>query len=147
MKRLALGGAFDESKIKRDKSGEFAPSAKARAVASDQAVVNLPLDKRGSGSLDSQIDKWQKSKVVADKTAAKAKAATNRENKQKAKELFTAHAAALAKSTATKSGKSEKDVLKHLDNLVKWDSEKAIALFERYVTEQSRSSTTTPSAT
>lgn len=50
-------------------------------------------------------------------------------------DLRKKHAKTLAKSTAGKHGVSEKEALKTLDSLAKWEPDKAIAMFERYERE------------
>lgn len=47
----------------------------------DHGILNLPLSKRGGGSLDAQIDRWKADQARAAKVEAKAQAARNRERR------------------------------------------------------------------
>lgn len=104
----------------------------------DGAIVNLPLDKRGSGSLDSQIDKHKQELARASKATAKENAASRKADKTEARELFNLHAKKLAERTAEKHGIGEKDALKHLDSLVKWEPGKAIEMLKRFAEDESK---------
>jgi hypothetical protein len=102
----------------------------------NNAVVNLPLDKRGHGSLDQQIDRW-KSQDQSDKRAAQKEAtAAFKGNKANARQLFDQHARGLAESTSQKHGVSVKDAMSHLDQLVKWEPDKAVRMLESWAKEQ-----------
>jgi hypothetical protein len=105
----------------------------------DQAVVNLPLNKRGGGSLDSQIDRHKREQAEADKQKRSTDTAKFKEDKAAAQALLEKHGKALSESTSAKHGQPAKDVLKTLDQMVKWEPTKALALLQRYEKEISGS--------
>ena len=102
----------------------------------DNAVVNLPLDKRGHGSLDQQIDRWKSQDQSDKRTAQKEATAAFKGNKANARQLFDQHARGLAESTSQKHGVSVKDAMNHLDQLVKWEPDKAVRMLESWAKEQ-----------
>ena len=117
------------------------PSPKADAAVQpqhDNAVVNLPIDKRGSGSLDQQIDRWKTQEQASKQAKRKTDAAEFKDNKSKARELFEQHANDLAQSTSNKHGVPVKDALHQLDQLVKWEPDKAVHILESWVKENAQ---------
>jgi hypothetical protein len=123
--------------------GVVAAAPKVDDGPKDNAVVNLPLDKRGSGSLDSQIDKWKADTAKAAKEKRSSDAAKKKTDKAEARELFDKHAQALAEQTAAKHGVSAKEALKTIDDLVKWQPDKAKTMLSKFA-EQSGASKPVP---
>lgn len=148
--------AFDESKVKRDagkfskeaggkkeeEEGGVSEAAFARMRAAnrrmeekekkDQAVVNVPLSKRGGGSLNAQIDRNLKKVAAEKKKKAKEFAAQKKLDIGRARELFDKFAGDLAASTAAKSDQSAEAVKKFLAQMIKDEPAKARALLERF---------------
>lgn len=89
----------------------------------DHGVLNVPLSKRGGGSLDAQIDRWKKEQAAAQKSAAR----TAKADKAAAKALFEIVGSAVVASTVAKHPTlKSKDVLHTLDQMVKWEPTKAL---------------------
>ena len=106
----------------------------------DTAVVNVPVDKRGQGSLDRQIDASKRREKKEAKAKAKSKAAQSREDKALAKSLFKLHGAQLIQSTAEKHGQDPKEIAHTLDQLIKWEPAKARKLLEMEAQKSSKDS-------
>jgi hypothetical protein len=85
----------------------------------DHGQLNLPLEKRGGGSIDSQLDKYKANQAKAEKAAAKEAAGIHRSDKAIARDLFTQHAQALAESTAAKRGIPVRD---SIELMTRWQS-------------------------
>jgi hypothetical protein len=99
-----------------DKKAETArPTVPARQ---DQAIVNLPLDKRGGGSLDSQIDRGladeRKRKQEADRQAS-AKTKANQELTRNIRERLSAVPDSALESMANKQGVSIAETRRRLN--------------------------------
>ena len=108
-----------------------------RATASrDTAVANLPVDKRGSGSLNAQIDRSKKEDATAAKKKRSADFAQSKEDKAEARRLFDLHADAMADRVSAKTGKKKSEVLKYLDSMVKWEPGRAREFFAKVDKEQ-----------
>ena len=97
----------------------------------DQAVVNVPLDKRGGGSLNSQIDrsKRETQQAATQKRKSDRKAAV--EAKAEAKSLYQTHGEALIQKTVAKHGVNPKEAKKTLESMIKWEPEKARDMLRR----------------
>ena len=102
----------------------------------DNAVVNLPLDKRGGGSLDSQIDRWKAEQATEKKAQAKARSKVLADAKAEAKPLFEKYGKTIAEQYSAKHGTPVKEVMKTIDSMVKWEPEKALKLLKRFAGEQ-----------
>ena len=107
----------------------------------DHGVLNLPLDKRGGGSINSQLDRYKADLAKAKKAADKEAVIMRRSDKAIARDLFTQHAQALAESTAAKRGIPVKDSIKLMDHLAKWEPKKLIKLLEKYQADNPKSTT------
>ena len=129
----------------RDEDGQFAATGEgtngdkiAERVAMtagkpDQAMVNIPLSKRGD--IDSQIDKFKAGQVAEKKATAKESREQEKKDKEVAKGLFEEHGDAFAERTAAKSGRPKKEVIKFLEQMVKSDPTKARKLLEKVAAE------------
>ena len=104
----------------------------------DHGQLNLPLEKRGGGSIDSQLDRYKANQAKAEKAAAKEAAGIRRSDKAIARDLFTQHAQALAESTAAKRGIPVSDSIKLMDSMAKWEPKKLIKLLEKYQADNSK---------
>lgn len=109
---------------------------RATAQSRDTAVVNLPLDKRGGGSLNSQIDRHKKETAKADKKKRSEDFSQSKDDKAEARRLFDQHADAMAERVAAKNGTKKADVLKYLDSMVKWEPKRAREFFAKVDKEQ-----------
>ena len=107
----------------------------------DHGQLNLPLEKRGGGSIDSQLDRYKANQAKAEKAAAKEAAGIRRSDKAIARDLFTQHAQALAESTAAKRGIPVSDSIKLMDSMAKWEPKKLIKLLEKYQADNSKQTT------
>ena len=54
----------------------------------DHGILNLPLHKRGQGSIDSQLDRYKKEKATQERIEDKIRIKKDKELRAKAKELF-----------------------------------------------------------
>ncbi len=84
----------------------------------DHGILNVPLSKRGSGSIDAQIDRWKAEQARAAKAERKARAAKNRDDKALAKALFAEFGEQIIEKHAAKFGREELGKL--LDGWIKW---------------------------
>lgn len=107
----------------------------------DHGELNLPLDKRGGGSINSQLDRYKADLAKAEKAAAKEAAGIRKSDKAIARDLFTQHAQALAESTAAKRGIPVSDSIKLMDSMAKWEPKKLIKLLEKYQADNPKSTT------
>jgi len=107
----------------------------------DHGQLNLPLEKRGGGSIDSQLDKYKANQAKAEKAAAKEAAGIRKSDKAIARDLFTQHAQALAESTAAKRGIPVRDSIKLMDSMAKWEPKKLIKLLEKYQADNPKQTT------
>lgn len=97
----------------------------------DHGVLNVPLSKRGGGSIDAQIDRWKKEQAAAQRGAAR----TAKADKAAAKALFEIVGSALVASTVAKHPTlKSKDVLHTLDQMVKWEPTKALKVLTDWAT-------------
>jgi hypothetical protein len=108
----------------------------SREQGRDTAVANLPIDNRGSGSLNSQIDRHKKEEATAAKKKRSADFSQAKDDKAEARRLFDIHADAMAERVAAKNGGKKADVLKYLDSMVKWEPNRAREFFEKVDKEQ-----------
>jgi hypothetical protein len=137
----------DADENKQNVSESFNPSEQREADGkwtgggtTDNAVVNVPLDKRGSGSLNSQIDKWKKDTAAADKKKRSRDFEDTKTAKAEAKRLYAMHGDDVVNSFVAKRPEHKKaDVAKMVKDMVTWQPQKAIALFNKYVSEKSSS--------
>jgi hypothetical protein len=100
----------------------------------DTAIVNVPLDKRGGGSLDAQIDRFKREQAATARRDAKA--AQRREDKATAKALLAEHLPAMVAKYGPKLG--EKPVRDMLIDWSKWEPAKLIGFVGRFLDEQDR---------
>jgi hypothetical protein len=107
----------------------------------DHGQLNLPLEKRGGGSIDSQLDRYKANQAKAEKAAAKEAAGIRKSDKAIARDLFTQHAQALAESTAAKRGIPVRDSIKLMDSMAKWEPKKLIKLLEKYQADNPKQTT------
>lgn len=107
----------------------------------DHGQLNLPLEKRGGGSIDSQLDKYKANQAKAEKAAAKEAAGIRKSDKAIARDLFTQHAQALAESRAAKRGIPVRDSIKLMDSMAKWEPKKLIKLLEKYQADNPKQTT------
>jgi hypothetical protein len=99
---------------------------------SDGAVVNVPIDKRGGGSLDSQIDRWKRDKATADKADRKTAAKKRKTSKAIAVSLLLKHGDSVARAIADKRGLNLKDVKHQLGQWSKWEPDNLIKLMAQH---------------
>jgi hypothetical protein len=104
-----------------------------KAAPLDHGVLNISGKTNG---INAALDKYKADKAKTDKTLAQAATTEKKADKAKAKELFAAHGEALADSTVAKNGVNKKDAMDTIDQLVKWQPAKAIALLEKFAADQ-----------
>ena len=101
-------------------------------MAFDHGILNLPLDKRGYGSINSQLDRYKADQAKAEKAAAKEAVIIRRSDKAIARDLFTQHAQTAAESMEARRGIPVSDSIKLMDSWAKWEPKKLIKLLEKY---------------
>lgn len=111
-------------------------ASKAIAGKADQAMVNVPLSKRGN--IDAQIDKHKQTE------ASKSRATGNELRKQEkadrieAKRLAELHGKQLAAKTAEKSGKSIEEVVDYINHLISVNPEAILKLLRKYESDNTQ---------
>lgn len=95
----------------------------------DTAIINVPLSKRGGGSLDAQIDRHLREQAADHRRAARVAAAQRRSDKAEAKALLAKHLPAILAQHGPKLG--EKALRDMLDDLAKWQPAKLIAIVNK----------------
>ena len=101
-------------------------------MAFDHGILNLPLDKRGGGSINSQLDRYKADLAKAKKAADKEAVVIRRSDKAIARDLFTQHAQTAAESIEARRGIPVSDSIKLMDSWAKWEPKKLIKLLEKY---------------
>jgi hypothetical protein len=100
----------------------------------DQAVVNVPLAKRGD--IDKQLDKHKADQAKQLKADTKTRAAETRDDKARARELYNLYGAQIAaKFAANHPGSTTASIMKTLDSLVKWEPKKMIQIGDQHLKE------------
>jgi len=98
----------------------------------DHGVLNVPLDKRGGGSLDAQIDRWKRERAAAAKVERKTAAAKHKADKAEALALLAIVGDAVAEQFAARHPEHTKKATKtFLTQMAKDQPEKAIAFLTR----------------
>lgn len=97
----------------------------------DHGELNIPGRTNG---INAELDRYKANQAKEAKTERKSKAAQNREDKARAKELFAEVGEALLDKHGDKLGRKELD--KELDSMVKWEPAKFIRLAEKFKSEQ-----------
>lgn len=95
----------------------------------DHGVLNVPLDKRGNGSLDSQIDKAMAEQAQADKEKREAKIAANKDLQDQAKAMFETLTNAEIQHYADKAGIALGEAKAELKGDAHFNPEKAISVY------------------
>jgi hypothetical protein len=98
----------------------------------DMASINVPLAKRGD--IDKDLDRYFADKKQQDRAEAQERAARFREDKAQARALYAKHIAAMQERYAEKMG-GRKEVLRVVEQLVKWMPQQALVLFEKFAQE------------
>ncbi len=122
-----VDGATPEDRLQKPQTSEKKP---------DQAVVNVPLSKRGN--IDNQIDKFKAEQAAAAKQKRSESFQQKKVDKAKARELFDQHADALAEATAAKGGNTKAEAKKHLDSMVKWQPAQAVKMLEGFAKQRAK---------
>jgi hypothetical protein len=99
----------------------------------DQAIVNVPLAKRGN--IDAQIDKYKKQQSAEFEASVKQGRKELKDERAEAKELFAKYGEAIAERTAAKHGKTKQEVLAFLKQQVSADPPKALLVLRRAESE------------
>lgn len=111
----------------------------------DHGILNLPLAKRGGGSLDAQIDRWKADTKRAAKAEAKRIAAENKAATAEAKALIAALPDDLVARVAARAGKTPKQMRKRLMADAYWQPQRTLALLKRLTAAPAPPSQETPS--
>lgn len=108
-------------------------TAKREAAAKplDHGEINIP---GRTNNINAELDRHKARQEAEAKAKRKEDAATLKENKARAKELFAEHGEAIIAQHGEKLG--AKDLRKTLDSMVKWEPKKFIALAEKFQKEQ-----------
>ncbi|AOY90571.1 hypothetical protein BKK79_01040 [Cupriavidus sp. USMAA2-4] len=105
--------------------------AQAAAKPLDHGELNIPGRTK---NINAELDRYKAAQAAEAKAQGKRDAAQRKEDKAAAKALFAEHGDAMAVKYGKKLG--EKEVLKTLDQLVKWQPRKFIAMAEQFQKEQ-----------
>jgi hypothetical protein len=103
----------------------------AKRQPMDHGELNVPLAKRGS--IDAELDKYHAAKKSDERIEAQSQSAQNKANKATAKTMAAEHLPGLLEKHGANFG--AKALAGHVDQLCKWDPEKAISLFNKYKSE------------
>lgn len=135
--KAGMGGKFDGKKIDNLKGKEEAEPRKRQKslLEGDTAISNVPLDKRGGGSLDSQIDRWKKQDAAEKRAKSKEQSQESKTDKQEAKALFAEYGERIIAQTAANKGLIPKEIRDTLDAMVKWEPAKAIKIIRGFEKE------------
>lgn len=132
-----------DAMLERREKGQSAPGARAKpktekqlraerlkAKALDHGELNIPGRTK---SIDAELDRFKAQQAAEGKKQAKASAAENKEAKDRAKALFAEHGEAIIAKHGEKLG--AKELRNTLDQMVKWEPKKFIALVEKFQKE------------
>ena len=99
----------------------------------DNAIVNIPLSKRGD--IDKQIDAYKREKAVEAKRARKAAATLRLVQKAEAKTKLAELVATdgLIDAKAAKLGVPRSELMAHLTHWVKWEPSRLIKLHAQWL--------------
>jgi hypothetical protein len=95
-----------------------------RLEGADTAQVNLPLDKRGGGSLDAQIDRWKAEGRAAAKAAGRDANARRKAAKALVDQMPEAQLARLAAGAQMTVAQAKKKLL----GMARFEPDKVLAL-------------------
>ena len=127
--RWLSGVARTAKPLKEHEPESPSPSS---AVKPDQAVVNLPLSKRGNGSLNAQIDRLKKETAKQKKADSKAFSDKFDAAKKQASEMFSKHGESIADSTVKKHGVDKREAMKTMREMVSSNPEQAVKFFKKW---------------
>lgn len=97
----------------------------------DHGALNIPGK---SGNINAELDKYKAAEKKADALNHKIEAASNKETKAKAKALYVMYGLDMINKHGAKFDK--KKLAEALDQMVKWEPKKFIALVEKFKAEQ-----------
>lgn len=124
--------SWNESQHPRANNGEFG----AGAHGPDTAMVNLPLDKRGGGSINAQLDRYKAEQVAKAKSEAKTASGARKTDKAQAKASFAEHGAAMIEKYSKSMNKTPKDIREVLDQMAKWEPKQFNSFVDKYLKEK-----------
>jgi hypothetical protein len=103
-------------------------------MAFDHGILNLPLHKRGAGTIDAQIDRYKADLARSERAAAKAATKARKAEKMQAKDLFAEFGADMISEYGDRFGK--KEVAKLFDSWIKWESTKFVDFCAVYLKQK-----------
>lgn len=97
----------------------------------DHGILNVPLNKRGAGSIESQIDAFKRTEVSAKAKARKLIAECTKANRATAKALVADTTDARWQELAAHAGQSVAAVRKHVASQAHWQPAFVIRLLRQ----------------
>lgn len=124
-------GAVKALEEAANRQGMTTIKPKAETPATDPAIVNIPLSKRGD--INRELDKYKAQQAKEAEAKRKEQAQTFKSGKEQAKAMLGEHKEALMKKYGAKFG--EKKLSETLESMAKWEPQKLIALVEKFQKE------------
>lgn len=146
LKQRSERGKIETAKTDRSsyKSSGVSPAIGApKPLRDDPAIVNLPLDKRGGGSIDSQLDRYKKEQSKAKKAEIKDRQKTYAEERADILVMNDKYGPELAKRMAKKLGKPISEVRSAIRDIIHRNPAQARKMFEQ---EAKAASTPSPAS-
>lgn len=106
----------------------------------DHGILNLPLHKRGEGSIDAQLDRYRKAKEKEDRKMRKQVSKEFKENKLNAKQLFNENGNKMIQfySEKMKFDKEQtKNFRNNLESYTKWQPTKFLKVYDKFLKDSS----------
>lgn len=96
----------------------------------DHGILNLPLSKRGGGSIDAQIDRYKREKAREDRARDRANAAKTKALRDQAKTLIASdRAAAIVERMSAATGLTVAAVRRNMAQQARWNPSLVIRVF------------------
>lgn len=133
---FADNGGSDDQKVKDEAYARKRLINEKMSGKADQAVVNIPLAKRGN--IDNQIDSFKKQQATETRKKHKELESQAKVDRAEAQRLFEIHGKALAETTAAKHGVDKKEAIATMKEMISGRPAYARKFFEK-VAEQASS--------
>lgn len=121
-------GVVEVSPVKGGAAPTTTPAVERRL---DHGELNIPGRTRG---IDAELDRYKRDQARAEKAQAKAGAQQRKDDKTEARRLFAEVGPVMRETLGPKLG--DKELRDHLDQMVKWEPRKFIALANKFQAEQ-----------
>ncbi len=97
----------------------------------DHGMLNLPLDKRGGGSIDAQLDRYKADKAREERAEVREHSKRTKALRAEVKAAIDALPADVVERSAAKVGKTPKQYIKTLRSLSYWQPAKFLPLIQK----------------